>query len=237
MYRCWRPRNFTRPVFMNPSYLRSVRCCSICAMVSSSTPTTISTEVPPKPRLGMPSRLGDQDRQQRDTGQEEAARQRDARQHAVDVVRRARPRLHAGDEPALLLQVLRQVHRVEDDRGVEVAEQQDHARAKVRSYGRSPGWKKLAMSVSTGFLVKLAMVPGHDDDRLGEDDRHHAGGDQPDRDERLLPFADPPAAHDLARDLDGDPARGDRHGHDGRDDGHEDGQEQQHARRRSPRRS
>src|SRR3954470_1779834 len=47
IYRCCRPRNLTRPVFMKPSYFRRVRCCSTCAMVSSRTPTTIRTEVPP----------------------------------------------------------------------------------------------------------------------------------------------------------------------------------------------
>src|SRR5690606_4815373 len=38
---------------MNPSYCRMIRCASICFIVSSATPTTISSAVPPKYRLGM----------------------------------------------------------------------------------------------------------------------------------------------------------------------------------------
>src|SRR6185437_13501943 len=43
-----RPRNRTRPFFMKPSYLRRYRCCCSCASVSSPTPTTIKSDVPPK---------------------------------------------------------------------------------------------------------------------------------------------------------------------------------------------
>ena len=67
--------------------------------------------------------------------------------------------------------------------------------------------------------------PGHDYDGLGEDDRHHAGGDQPDGDEGLLSFPDPAPAHHLARDLDGDPPSGDRHRDDSGDGEHQDRQE------------
>ena len=57
----------------------------------------------------------------------------------VDVVGGARARLHARNEAALLLQVLRQVHRVEDDRRVEVAEEQDQDRERevVRQVART----------------------------------------------------------------------------------------------------
>jgi len=43
----WRPRKRTRPFFMKPSYFRSRRCCCICDIVSSATPTTMRSEVPP----------------------------------------------------------------------------------------------------------------------------------------------------------------------------------------------
>ncbi len=69
--------------------------------------------------------LGDQDRQQGDQGEKEATGQGDARQNTVDIIRRAGSRLHTRDESALLLQVLSQIDRIEDDRGVEVAEDQD----------------------------------------------------------------------------------------------------------------
>ena len=70
----------------------------------------------------------DPDRQQRHRRQEERARQRDLRDDVVDVLGRLRARLHAGNEAALLLQVLRQVDRIEDDRRVEVREEQDEDR-------------------------------------------------------------------------------------------------------------
>ena len=97
-------------------------------MVSSSTPTTIRIDVPPNCELLDADLLGHADRHDRDDGQEERARQRDPAEHAVDVVGGGGARLHARNERALLLQVLRQVHRVEDDRRVEVAEDHDHER-------------------------------------------------------------------------------------------------------------
>ena len=235
MYRCWRPRNFTRPVFMKPSYFRSVRCCSIWAIVSSSTPTTIRTDVPPN-LIGNAQALGDQDRQERDAGEEEAARERDPRQHPVDVVGGARARLHARNEPALLLQVFRQVHRVENDGRIEVAEEQDQHRER-EIVGQVAGLEEAGDVRQDRVLGEARDGARHDDDRLGEDDRHHAGGDQPDRDEGLLSLANPPAAHHLAGDLDGDAPRGDRHGHHGGDDRHQDRPGTAPRPGRSPRRS
>src|SRR5947207_5020803 len=63
--------------------------------------------------------VGHHDGQHRHQGQEQGARKRDPGQHVVNVVGRGGPGLHSGDEPALLLEVLRQIHRVEDDGGVE----------------------------------------------------------------------------------------------------------------------
>src|SRR5688572_14651576 len=70
----------------------------------------------------------DHDGQQRNQREEDRARQRDAADHLIDVLGRLGAGLHAGDEPALLLQVLRQVDRVEDDRRVEVGEEEDEDR-------------------------------------------------------------------------------------------------------------
>src|SRR3954463_1778457 len=61
----------------------------------------------------------DPDRKQSDDRQEDRSRQRDLRDHVVDVLGRARTGLYAWDETALLLQVLGKVDRVEDDRRVE----------------------------------------------------------------------------------------------------------------------
>ena len=64
-------------------------------------------------------------RQERDDRQVDRADQRDARQDRVDVLRGPLARPDAGDEPAVLPHVLRDVIRIEDDRGVEVAEEDD----------------------------------------------------------------------------------------------------------------
>ena len=49
-------------------------------------------------------------------------------ENRVDVIGGTGPRFYPGNEGSLLLQVLCQIHRVEDDRGVEVAEDQDQRR-------------------------------------------------------------------------------------------------------------
>ena len=69
---------------------------------------------------------GDQElREDADQRQVERADERDARQHAVDVVRRLLARADAGDEAAVLAHVVGRVDRIEDDRRVEVAEEDD----------------------------------------------------------------------------------------------------------------
>src|SRR3990172_5104343 len=62
-------------------------------------------------------------RQDRDQGQEDGARQRDPRERPVDELGLLLPRPPPRDEPAVLLHVVRQVARVEDDGRVEVREQ------------------------------------------------------------------------------------------------------------------
>ena len=69
---------------------------------------------------------GDQKlRNDADRGQVNRADERDAGQHAVDVVRRPLARADAGDEAAVLAHVVGRVDRIEDDRRVEVGEEDD----------------------------------------------------------------------------------------------------------------
>ena len=64
-------------------------------------------------------------REHRDQGEEDRPRQRDPGERPVDVLRRLLAGPHAGDEPPVLLHVVGEVHRVEDDGGVEVREEDD----------------------------------------------------------------------------------------------------------------
>src|SRR6184192_39100 len=72
----------------------------------------------------------DDDGQHRDDGEEDGAGQRDPRQHVVDVVGRGGAGFHTRNESALLLEILRQIHRVEDDGRVEIREKDDQHRAR-----------------------------------------------------------------------------------------------------------
>src|SRR5947208_3559287 len=67
----------------------------------------------------------DDDRQHRDEREKDGAGQGDPGQDLVDIVGGRRPGLHARDKAALLLEVLRQVHGVEDDGRVEVGEEHE----------------------------------------------------------------------------------------------------------------
>src|SRR5947207_7936406 len=140
--------------------------------------------------------VADDDRQHRDEGEEDRAGQRDPRQHLVDVVGGRRPGLHARDEAALLLQVLRQVHRVEDDGGVEVSEEYDQHRKREEIGDR--GVIEVGRKVLEPLdVAELRQRAGDDDQGLREDDRHHARGVDAQRDEGLLPLADAAPAHDF----------------------------------------
>src|SRR6476646_2339206 len=65
-------------------------------------------------RLREPAVLDEQRRQHRDGGQEEAAGDGQPHQHALEVLGGGPPGAHAGNEPAVLLQVVRLLDRVED---------------------------------------------------------------------------------------------------------------------------
>src|SRR5262249_42706557 len=72
------------------------------------------------------TQLRDEDGWQHAHGRDvERTRQGDARQDAIDVLGRSLARPDAGDVAAELLQIVRDVGRVEGDRGVEVAEEHD----------------------------------------------------------------------------------------------------------------
>src|SRR2546430_12578245 len=75
------------------------------------------------------------DRQHRHQRQQQRARERDPREHIVDVVGRGGARLHAGDEPALFLEILRQIHGVENDGRVKVGEEDDQDGAGDQIHG------------------------------------------------------------------------------------------------------
>src|SRR5437660_10430138 len=70
------------------------------------------------------------DGQHGDDREEDRTRQRDPRQHIVDGIGRGGARFHARDESPLLLQVFREIHRVEDDGGVEIREENDQDRVR-----------------------------------------------------------------------------------------------------------
>ena len=107
-------------------------------------------------------------------------------------------------EAALLLQILRQVHRVEDDGRVHVGEHDDQCGIcdvvprRTRLEDLAEIVEKSGRTLSPGEGVQGTR---NDDDRLSEDDRHHAGAVDPDRDERLLSLPYPTPAYHLPGDL------------------------------------
>src|SRR2546427_66237 len=125
-------------------------------------------------------RVRHHDRQHGHDREEDGTRERDAGQHVVDVIRRGGAGLHAGDKAALLLQVLRQVHRVEDDRRVEVREENDQQGARDQVHRR--GDREVFRQMLQGRVAaERRNRPGDDDERLGEDDGHHVRRVEPQR--------------------------------------------------------
>jgi hypothetical protein len=144
---------------MKPSYFRSSRCCCICVIVSSATPTTMSSDVPPNWN-GTFTTLAIAIGSSAMAVRKSAPGQRDALDHLLDVLGRLRPGAHAGHEPALLLEVLRQVDRVEDDRRVEVREQHDQDGHEAEVQPR-PGLQRVGDVARPGLPGKnWAAAPG-----------------------------------------------------------------------------
>ena len=70
----------------------------------------------------------DEERQQCDEREVKRTGQCNTAEHVIDVFRCPRTRLHARHECTLLLQIFRQVDRIENDRRVEVCEEENEQR-------------------------------------------------------------------------------------------------------------
>ena len=103
----------------------------------------------------------------------------------------------------MLLEILRQIHRVEDDRCIKVGEEdnQEGISHVIRAGARL---KRVRHSLERRLVAECCYRSWHDDDRLREDYGHHARRIQADGNVCLGPFADSTAAHDLSWNLDRD---------------------------------
>src|SRR3954447_6818085 len=143
------------------------------------------------------ARLVDEDRRQRgDRGEVQRAGERQAREDPVEELRGRAPRPHPRDEAAELLQVLRLVHRVERDRGVEVREQDDEDRL-ADDVGRVARVEERREVLRPRLLDELADGGRERHDRRGEDDRDDAGHVDAQRQVGLPAGAHAPADHAL----------------------------------------
>src|SRR5207342_1006734 len=119
-------------------------------------------------------------RQRRDRAQVEGAGQGQPREDAVEVLGRGPPRAHAGDEAAVLLQVVGLVDRVEGDRRVEVGEDDDEEDL-ADDVGPAAGAEEGGEFERGGSVQQLADRRREGHDRGGEDDRDDAGHVDPQR--------------------------------------------------------
>src|SRR3954447_18790176 len=143
------------------------------------------------------ARLVDEDRRQgRDRREVERAGERQPREDAVEELGRRAARTHAGDEAAVLLEVVGLVHRVERDRRVEVREQDDEDRLAddVRRVARA---EERGQVLRPRLLDELADGRRERHDRGGEDDRDDAGHVDPQRQVGLPAAAHAPPDHAL----------------------------------------
>ncbi len=85
----------------------------------------MSTLVPANAKVFTSAAQQDEIRQDRDDGDEDGSRQRDAVHGLAEVPLGLRTGAHAGDEAALLADLIGLAHRVEGDRVVEVGERDD----------------------------------------------------------------------------------------------------------------
>src|SRR3954451_10459359 len=171
------------------------------------------------------ARLVDEDRRQgRDRREVERAGERQAREDPVQELGGRPPRPHPRDEAAELLQVVRLVHRVERDRGVEVREQDDEDRLAddVRRVARVEERREV---LRPRLLDELADRRRERHDRRREDDRDDAGHVHAQRQEGLAAGAHAPA-DDALGVLDRDAPLALLDEHDGGDDGQS---EERHA--------
>ena len=144
-------------------------------------------------------------RQQRDQRQVDRADQRDPRQDRVDVLRRPLAGPDARDEAAVLPHVLRDVIRVEDDRRVEVREEDDadDVEQVVERHARSRAGRSTALHDHARREHRRDRRRERQD-RRGEDHRDDAAGVHLQRDVRARPAVHPPP-DDALGVLHGDP--------------------------------
>src|SRR6478735_6297462 len=185
----------------------------------------------------------DDRRRDRHDGQEQSAGEGDAGHDPGKVILRRAARPDAGDEPAVLAELLGRLVRLERERGVEVGEthrQQevgdDVERRRVAEQDDDELRDLLHDRDVRGREVGRQLVREQQDaDR--EDDRDDAGLVDAQRQEGLTARVHPPAA-DAARVLDRDPALAflDVDDHADREDGHDrEGDRQREVRRRPER--
>ena len=102
-----------------------VSCASICFMVSSATPTTISMAVLESVITGHVGNLTGEKRHDGHNGQEESASPGQTIDDPVQIVRRGLARPDARYESALPLQRARQVHLLKYNHGIEEGKAND----------------------------------------------------------------------------------------------------------------
>ena len=166
----------------------------------------------------------DDDRQDRNDRQIQSAEERDFVDNLQDEVGSRLARAEAGDEAAVLLEVIGDFDGVELDRRIEVAERNDQQEVaddveralRVEDIGVHPGPEGAAAGAGEGNDRRGERRNG-----LREDDRQNAGHVDLDRQERALTTVHLAADHTLGV-LDGDAALGVRDEHDEHND-------QQHA--------
>src|SRR5690625_2483392 len=134
-------------------------------------------------------------------------------QDMVDILCRPCTWFYTGDEIILLPEVLREIYRIEDGRGIEVGEEEDQDPVEDR-VEPTTGLKCIGDRPQEPCITELRDGARYDDQGLREDDRHHTRRVETEGDEALLTLTDPAAPNHLPWDLDGDPP--DRHRH--RDD-------------------
>ena len=196
---------------IKPSYWRMSSWASSCFIVSTTTETTIRMPVPPS-AMSVEIRLdhADEGGQGRDDAQEEGAGDGDPGDHPGEVVLRGTPRPDAGNEAAVLPQLLGGLVRLERERRVEVREAdgqqevQDHVEPRALSEQAHDAPRDGPDGIRRVREV-VRDLHREQQDGDGEDDRDDAGLVHPQGEERLAARVHPSASH-AGRVLDGDAA-------------------------------
>ncbi len=139
-------------------------------------------------------RVGDQHlRQQADDRQIGGAENGDAHQHVIDEFRRALARTNAGDEAAMLLQIVGRLRRIEDDRRIEEGE--EHDQPDIGQHVERPSMPEIGGDGRENTIRALRLVEIGDrrrqqQQRGGEDRRNDARSVELQRQEGRLPLID-----------------------------------------------